>query len=37
VRDISLRYGWTVDPQRTTDLMVTAAGGFRRGRFGIDG
>ena len=37
VRDIALRYGWTVDPLRSNDAMVTLAGGLRHGSWGLDG
>ena len=36
IRDLSLRYGWTTDPVRTQDAMVTLAGGVHRGGFAAD-
>jgi hypothetical protein len=36
IRDLSLRYGWTTDPVRTQDAMVTLAGGVRRGGLALD-
>jgi hypothetical protein len=37
VRDVSLRLGWSAEPDRVQDAMLVLLAGARRGPFGVDG